>query len=61
MTDNTRLKELAGDVKKLSTPITQRDLRESSTIQRLDCLEGSLQTITFALDSLTRSVDRLSV
>ena len=61
MADNTRLKELTSDVKKLADAIIQRDLRDASTTQRLERLEGSLENITRALDSLTRSMDRLSV
>ena len=60
MADNTRLKELTSDVKRLSEAIAQCDQREASAHQRPGRLEGSLETITHALDSLSDSVERLS-
>ncbi|KAJ1435182.1 Aspartic peptidase domain superfamily [Sesbania bispinosa] len=57
MAENTRLKELSGELKRISETVDQR---EAASIARFDRLESSMQMFSRAIDTLTRSVDHLN-
>ncbi|KAJ1425235.1 hypothetical protein SESBI_11171 [Sesbania bispinosa] len=54
MAENTRLKELASELKRLSEAM---DHREATTGARLEHLESSMQLFSCAIDSLTQSME----
>ncbi|GKD49207.1 ty3-gypsy retrotransposon protein [Tanacetum coccineum] len=61
MAENTRLKELATAVERLSENNKQRDTREADHANRIRNVETSLDAIHRSIDALTRSIERLSV
>ncbi|GJV25063.1 transposon ty3-I gag-pol polyprotein [Tanacetum coccineum] len=61
MAENTRLKDLATTVERLSENKTQRDAREADHVNHLQNVETSLEAIHRSIEALTRSIERLSV
>ncbi|GJW85676.1 ty3-gypsy retrotransposon protein [Tanacetum coccineum] len=61
MAENTRLKDLATTVERLSENNTQRDVREADHVNRLQNVETSLEAIHRSIEALTRSIERLSM
>ncbi|GJV25064.1 ty3-gypsy retrotransposon protein [Tanacetum coccineum] len=59
--ENTRLKDLATTVERLSENNTQRDVREADHVNRLQNVETSLEAIHRSIEALTRSIERLSM
>nr|GEV50365.1 hypothetical protein [Tanacetum cinerariifolium] len=61
MAENTRLKELATAVERLSENNKQRDTREADHANRIRNVETSLDVMHRSIDALTRNIERLSV
>ncbi|GKG27881.1 hypothetical protein Tco_0406208, partial [Tanacetum coccineum] len=61
MAENTRLKELATAVERLSENNKQRDTREADHANRIRNVETSLDAIHRSIDALTRNIEHLSV
>ena len=66
MADNTRLKDLSSELKRISDMMERSNQvtadrlgRLESSMSRVDHLETSLDAVTRAMDALTRSMDRL--
>lgn len=57
MADNTRMKDLAAELKRLADAIEQRDLAYNS---RFDRIESSIDSITRTIDLLSRNLERVS-
>lgn len=60
MAENTRLKELAADLKRVSDTLAVHDQQGAETKQQLQRVESTLAAIQLALDTITRSVDHLA-
>ncbi|GJX08276.1 hypothetical protein Tco_0196208 [Tanacetum coccineum] len=61
MAENTRLKDLASTIERLSENNTQRDAREANHVNRLQNVETSLEVIQRSIEALTGGIERLSV
>nr|GEW19042.1 ribonuclease H-like domain-containing protein [Tanacetum cinerariifolium] len=59
--ENTRLKELATAVERLSKNNKQRDTRDADHANRIRNVETSLDTIHRSINALTRNIERISV
>lgn len=61
MVENTRLKELAFDLKRASETLEVHENPHKATQQHLARVENTLSSVQHTLDSLTRAIDRPSV